>query len=491
MALKKVNKNPLFVKNGYGYFPFWDTKTGKVIIQIENPSAADKPIFEDGNWNVNADTIGLTDQQKAVYWDQTKQSISDAYNLLPNSGGQGNQQKKSVLPQWVKLGVNPNQTQLTPEQPVLGVESGVGQNKQLNYGVPTPNLGEVLSPKGNYDTYTKFFKGIGPQKLFDGAMYPIDMDTSSQDFCMISSYTYKPAYADTLFEGGKSGEALAAGIKSGGNKKNRLASVYLPMPGQVADANAVNWGSDELGALAADAMNNMTGNMIGAGVGALASLFGMGDAGGGVAVADMINKVRQLKGGSDFNELAGSTINSKLLNMAGYSVSPETILARKSGVIPNNNTELLFKGVSMRSFTLIFAMSPRSPEEADQVRKIIRFFKFNSAPKKRGSATGEVAGGSSFFLGTPNIFEVKFMTSLNGKPVENPSVGMMKPMAMKAFKCNYTPDSLWAAYCDGQPVQVVMTADLLELEPVFDTDYIGEQGQNNNLRPVPENAVGW
>ena len=66
-----------------------------------------------------------------------------------------------VLPQWVKLGVNPNQTQLTPEQPVLGVESGVGQNKQLNYGVPTPNLGEVLSPKGNYDTYTKFFKGIG------------------------------------------------------------------------------------------------------------------------------------------------------------------------------------------------------------------------------------------------------------------------------------------------------------------------------------------
>ena len=118
--------------------------------------------------------------------------------------------------------------------------------------------------------------------------------------------------------------------------------------------------------------------------------------------------------------------------MQGYSVSPETILARKSGVIPNNNTELLFKGVSMRSFTLIFAMSPRSPEEADQVRKIIRFFKFNSAPKKRGSATGEVAGGSSFFLGTPNIFEVKFMTSLNGKPVENPSVGMMKPMAMKS-----------------------------------------------------------
>ena len=39
------------------------------------------------------------------------------------------------------------------------------------------------------------------------------------------------------------------------------------MPGGWLDANAVNWGSDELGALAADAMNNMSGNMIGAGVG--------------------------------------------------------------------------------------------------------------------------------------------------------------------------------------------------------------------------------
>ena len=91
--LKKSTKTHSSSKNGYGYFPFWDTKTGKVIIQIENPSASDKPIFEDGNWNVNADTIGLTDQQKAVYWEQTKQSISDAYNLLPNSGGQGNQKK--------------------------------------------------------------------------------------------------------------------------------------------------------------------------------------------------------------------------------------------------------------------------------------------------------------------------------------------------------------------------------------------------------------
>ena len=83
------------------------------------------------------------------------------------------------------------------------------------------------------------------------------------------------------------------------------------------------------------------------------------------------------------------------------------------------------------------------------------------------------------------------MTSLNGKPVENPSVGMMKPMALKKFGCNYTPDGLWAAYSDGQPVQVTIACDFQELEPIFDTDYIGADGSNKNLRPVADNAVGW
>ena len=100
-------------------------------------------------------------------------------------------------------------------------------------------------------------------------------------------------------------------------------------------------------------------------------------------------------------------------------------------------------------------------------------------------------GGASFFLGTPHIFEMKFMTNINGKVVENPAVGMMKPMALKKFACDYTPDGLWAAYSDGQPVQVTFTCDFQELEPIFDTDYIGASGVNKNLRPVADNAVGW
>ena len=92
------------------------------------------------------------------------------------------------------------------------------------------NLGEVLSPKGNYDTYTKFFKPIGIKNLFDGAMYPIDMDTTKSRFFVISSYTYINPHMQIHYLKKINQVLIKKGIKSGGNK-NRLASVYLPMPG--------------------------------------------------------------------------------------------------------------------------------------------------------------------------------------------------------------------------------------------------------------------
>ena len=490
MAFKKIGKKPLFTKNGKDYYPFWESKTGKTIIQIENPSASDKPIFENGNWNSNANLVGLTNQEKGVYWNTTKQSIQKAYDSSPATAKQGGKKtKNAVLPQWVKLGINPNQTALTPGQPVLGTGVGPGvSGQQLSYGVPQPSpFGEIISPQPS--TYTnKFIKPIDYQKSLDGSKYPIDMDTLTQDHVVISSLLYKAAFSEALFGADKS-NALLSGLQSQGNAVKRLATVYLPMPGGILDANTVDWQGDELGALAAHAMQQVGGMSYAA---AAADVVG-----GGGAFSSGLDLAR--KGlmalddrADDFRTLAKSAIDSKVLNMQGYAVSPESILARKSGIIPNNNNELLFKGVTMRSFSFVYKMSPRSSDEAAAIRNIIRWFKVSMAAKKAAATGGAgVAGGASFFLGTPHIFEMKFMTNINGKVVENPAVGMMKPMALKKFACDYTPDGLWAAYSDGQPVQVTFTCDFQELEPIFDTDYIGASGVNKNLRPVADNAVGW
>tara|TARA_B100000003_G_scaffold98893_1_gene88524 strand:+ start:552 stop:2027 length:1476 start_codon:yes stop_codon:yes gene_type:complete len=491
MAFKKIGKKPLFTKNGKDYYPFWEAKTGNTIIQIENPSASDKPIFEDGNWNSNSNLVGLTDQEKAVYWDTTKQSIQKAYNASPVTAKQGGKKtKNAVLPQWVKLGINPNQTALTPGQPVLGTGVGPGvSGQQLSYGVPQPSqFGEIISAPPS--TYTnKFIKPIDYQKSLDGSKYPIDMDTLTQDHVVISSILYKPAFSEDLFGKGK-GSALKTGLQSQGNAVQRLATVYLPMPGSILDANTVDWQGDELGALAADALAGIDAKE--RGIAAADALTG----GGGTlsSLKDLFDKTGAFLGGGspEFKNLATTAIDSKILNMQGYAVSPESILARKSGIIPNNNNELLFKGVTMRSFSFSFKMSPRSSDEAAAIRSIIRWFKVSMAAKKAAANGGAgVAGGASFFLGTPHVFEMKFMTNINGKVVENPAVGMMKPMALKKFGCNYTPDGLWAAYSDGQPVQVTIACDFQELEPIFDTDYIGSSGVNKNLRPVADNAVGW
>ena len=72
---------------------------------------------------------------------------------------------------------------------------------------------------------------------------------------------------------------------------------------------------------------------------------------------------------------AQGMIGSKILNMAGFDVSAESILARGRGVIPNNNMELLFNAPALREFQFNWKMSPRSEDEAKIVNKIIKFLK--------------------------------------------------------------------------------------------------------------------
>ena len=105
---------------------------------------------------------------------------------------------------------------------------------------------------------------------------------------------------------------------------------------------------------------------------------------------------------------------------------------------------------------------------------IIRAFKQWSAPKKvRKIDNGELsnvgkAGGPSFFLGTPNIFRLRFVTNGNRNIL---GVNKFKPCALTNVDLNYTPEGQWMAYENGMPISVMMTLQFQELEPIYDTDY--------------------
>ena len=351
--------------------------------------------------------------------------------------------------------------------------------------------------------------------------YPIDADYgNTQDYIQINQFSYKPPSGNIFFpEGGmKEGfsqaiESITQGVPQGTPKEKAIGLVKLPMPNSLADSNNVSWGPDQLNALTAAATTAAMGTS-GDALTAIKNFAAtMGDRNGMENVQEAISKggqgigniINELGGAMDkfgdvenkknINLLGRTVIGSQLLNLLQFQVSPESILARGAGVIPNSNLALLFNAPTLREFTFRWKMSPRSREEATRVNNILRFFKQGMAPKK---ANDTKSGGGSFFLGTPNIFDIHFKTAKT-KDYEildrNDSVLRIKTCACTGAAVNYTPEGMWNAYEKGQPVAITLSLRFNELEPIFDTDYdnnyFNYDPQRTDLLPVPTDAVGY
>ena len=131
-------------------------------------------------------------------------------------------------------------------------------------------------------------------------------------------------------------------------------------------------------------------------------------------------------------------------------------------------------------------MTARSRTEAAMIRKIIRFFKQVSSPKKvRGGA-----GSASLFLGTPDVFSIEFLTTGNQ---EIAGVSRFKTCALTQITTDYTPDRQWMAFEDGQPVSTTLMLQFAELEPIYENDYQRRvsSSRSQTLRSVPDDSVGY
>lgn len=336
--------------------------------------------------------------------------------------------------------------------------------------------------------------------------YPLDADYgNTQDYIQINQFTYQATSPSILFGGSDSitefGNILEKGLKMGTPKEKVVGLVKLPMPNDLTDSNNVAWGEDQLNAITAAAATLASGGVSG-GLKILediaskdinllqglsqaltGSIDGLGKAAGQARTAFENNKDAEL--------LGRSVLGSGLLNLAGFGLSPEAILARGAGVIPNSNLQLLFNAPTLRAFRFNWKMSPRSQEEATRINNIIRFFKQGMAVKKR---KGSGAGGASYFLATPNVFDISFRTSKTNTEINNRnhSVLRMKTCACVGAAVNYTPQGMWNAYEKGQPTSSILSLQFKELEPVYNTDYEEDPFEYDDLTGfVPENAVGY
>ena len=353
-------------------------------------------------------------------------------------------------------------------------------------------------------------------------VYPIDADFgNTQDYMQINQFTYRAPNQDIFFPGDDkpdeagSASILTKGVVNESPREDFLGLVKLPMPNSLADSNNVSWGADQLNTLTAAVSSAVfgTGKDIAQAFGDSVSAFGQGEnffenvklagkpigdlaktIGGNVKDEFNILKNDLLTQGTNLNVLGQAVAGSALLNIGQFGISPETILARGQGVVPNNNLALLFNSPTLREFTFSWKMSPRSREEASRIRNIIRFFKQGMAPKK---AIGTATGAASYFLGTPNVFDIIFKTTRDKYSIlnENDAVLRIKTCACTGTAVNYTPDGMWNAYEQGQPVSVTLSLRFAELEPIFDIDYDDDEFNYSesrpDLRPVPIDAIGY
>ena len=275
-----------------------------------------------------------------------------------------------------------------------------------------------------------------------------------------------------------------------------MATVKLPMPNNLTDSNNVNWGSDVMNNLSAAIVSGYTANpgavaaaaLAGSALSGVTQIQGLGTLGALGAISNTVgegdNLVEKLQDiGKRVTEgnsglTLSSALGSRILSMAGVEVSPEALLARGLGVVPNSNMELLFNAPTLREFQYSWQMSPRDEDEAEQVKKIIRFFKQGMAAK----TLANTAGDRTLFLGTPNVFQLEFKTQ-NGKLIEG--VNKLKTCAVTGTSVNYAPGGSWAAYEDGQPVSTVLTIRVQELEPIYASDYDTEVSAISNRKRNP------
>ena len=378
--------------------------------------------------------------------------------------------------------------------------------KLRNYNKSKTNQGETEKKDSLLDKITnQGARGVGAiQNAYSGAeeadtlfkkivKYPMDM-SNSMDHMFIQCYSYRAPYSAALDGNVGKRNILATDKKSSFTfgserttpyKRKLGAGIKLPMPNNMTDGNPRNWGEQSMDAGQMGAAQNVSKNVI-------TSFFG--DFGGFGRTMTKLSMQGEMLTQESTRGMSMANKIAQLASESGFGdVSSEQILSRSVGVVVNSNTELLFAGVSLRSFEYQWLMSPRNRLEAANVRMIIRAFKQWSAPKKiRKIDNGELsnvgkAGGPSFFLGTPNIFRLRFVTNGNRNIL---GVNKFKPCALQNVDINYTPEGQWMAYENGMPISVMMTLRFAELEPIYDTDYSEDIASDRQYDPNDPESIG-
>lgn len=286
--------------------------------------------------------------------------------------------------------------------------------------------------------------------------YPYESITDKTDYLQITIKKYAPA-GPGLTRSGLPGATAAVVSSTQKLNTQTLAEngiILLPMPSNIQDSNSVSYGDDSL--------DSLTARLVSGAGGLMDTDFtkGGGSAGFSKAMEDMGIKAGKLAKSFLDDPATKDVIMKNLAAQAagvfGGNVTLNQILARSGGQILNPNMELLFNGVTLRTFRFSFKMTPRDSKESEQVRLIIRSLKKNMAAKPDGT-----------FLKSPNVFDLVYRQG----PGDHKFLHKFKPAALTDMSVNYTGENVYATYHDGTPISISMDLTFKELVPIYENDY--------------------
>jgi len=154
-------------------------------------------------------------------------------------------------------------------------------------------------------------------------------------------------------------------------------------------------------------------------------------------------------GAGSMAELAGTLAEKSGVFGGGIKEA----LLFSAGLALNPQVEILYQKTGHREFMFDFKMSARSEAEAAAIRKIIKEFKFHSAPEL-------LKGSSGRFFIPPAEFDIKFF--YNGK--ENMNIHKISSCVLIGIDVNYAAAGQWTTFPDGMPVDISMQLRFKELE---------------------------
>ena len=356
-------------------------------------------------------------------------------------------------------------------------------NRKEDLNETTDNIETVVSQQPENAT----------PKIPDTFRYPFDID-DNQDHLKIQQFEYErpgtsgggPFPSSRNVQASRPGSRpgpLVDGYQEADSVKGKPYGLYtggvlLPMP-KVSDSNGAEWGKSDLSVFGLG-FASMAGGLIDAAKGNMGmdsqfdTLYGglLGESKldqDNIAQGDALRQnifaqnrddpSRSAIGNLQGTGLAGLGIAAQEISkLAGINLTADEVLARTSGKILNPNAELLFQGPVLRDFGFKFLMIARGEDEAEEIRKIIKFFKVGAAP---------VFSDGPALLGTPNVFQLEYKA---GKRNLN-TVNKFNEMALRTITVDYAPDGFWSAYQDSHPVAVVMSLQFSELRPLYRIDH--------------------